>query len=125
MYIFLCRKVKTSEDLIGNDSLMSMNNGQWPSEVDGGGVNRYGAGTFKFTSADSDNDGMPDIWEDLFDLDKNDPDDAGEDTLDMDGLTNLEEFENGKRVSWQLYEHSVYQARGYHQVARRPFGREN
>jgi len=40
---------------------------------------------------DDDNDGMPDWWEDLHDLDPFDPEDAGEDP-DDDGLTNLEEF---------------------------------
>jgi hypothetical protein len=38
---------------------------------------------------------MPDAWEDQFGLDKNDPNDAGEDTLDSDGLTNLEKFGEG------------------------------
>ena len=75
--------------------LLVENNGLFPDSPDGGPANRYGGGTFAFSAEDSDNDGMPDIWEDEHGLDKNDPDDAGEDTLDMDGLTNLEEFENG------------------------------
>ena len=72
-----------------------LDNGQFPASLDDGPVNRYGSGTFAFTAEDSDDDGMPDVWEELFGLDKNNPDDAGEDTLDMDGLTNLQEFENG------------------------------
>jgi len=43
---------------------------------------------------DQDGDGMLDLWEDLFGLDPDDPND-GDDDLDGDGLTNLEEFDNG------------------------------
>ncbi len=43
---------------------------------------------------DTDSDGMPDWWEDLHDLDPEDPSDAMKD-LDNDGITNLEEF-NGR-----------------------------
>ena len=41
---------------------------------------------------DSDNDGIPDIWENENNLNPNDPSDAEED-LDHDGLTNREEYE--------------------------------
>lgn len=40
---------------------------------------------------DSDNDGMPNGYEDLYGFDKNNPADAGQDA-DSDGLTNLAEF---------------------------------
>ncbi len=41
--------------------------------------------------ADSDNDGMPDAWEDLYGLDSRDPGDANGD-LDLDALDNLSEY---------------------------------
>ena len=41
--------------------------------------------------SDSDNDEIPDFWEDLMGLDKDDPDDADDDD-DLDGRTSLEEF---------------------------------
>jgi hypothetical protein len=40
---------------------------------------------------DSDNDGLPNGWEDLYALDKNNPADASQDP-DADGLTNLQEY---------------------------------
>ncbi len=45
-------------------------------------------------SNDSDNDGMPDYWEERYDLDPNDPSDANEDA-DNDDYTNLEEYRGG------------------------------
>ncbi len=45
---------------------------------------------------DTDGDGMPDAWEDMFvGLSKDDPSDRDEDILDVDGLTNFEEYQNG------------------------------
>jgi pectate lyase len=44
--------------------------------------------------ADSDHDGMPDLWEKNFIFNSHDPSDSSKDT-DGDGYTNLEEFLNG------------------------------
>lgn len=54
-------------------------------------LNDYFSLDFLTSLADSDSDGMTDLWEEYFGLDPNDPDDA---TLDMDndGFTNIEEF---------------------------------
>ena len=41
---------------------------------------------------DIDNDGMPDWWEEKYNLDPKDPDDADDDK-DGDGYTNLKEYE--------------------------------
>ncbi|MCP4124218.1 MAG: hypothetical protein GY751_20930 [Bacteroidetes bacterium] len=46
------------------------------------------------TLADTDNDGISDIWETENGLDPGNPDDSTDDT-DKDGLTNLEEYQNG------------------------------
>ncbi len=43
---------------------------------------------------DTDDDKLPDRWEDLYGLDSNDPNDPGED-YDLDGLSNEEEFFRG------------------------------
>ncbi|ETR71507.1 MAG: hypothetical protein OMM_02440 [Candidatus Magnetoglobus multicellularis str. Araruama] len=48
--------------------------------------------------SDSDNDGLPDIWENFHALNPESPDDASLDN-DNDGWTNLEEFNNGTNPS--------------------------
>ena len=58
--------------------------------------NVYGAVTsavvrLTISTADSDNDGMPDDWEQLYGLNPSDPSDANEDT-DRDGMSNLKEY---------------------------------
>jgi hypothetical protein len=45
-------------------------------------------------SLDTDSDGMPDVWENLYGTNPN-LDDANEDTLDNDGLTNIQEYHAG------------------------------
>jgi hypothetical protein len=46
------------------------------------------------TGGDSDNDGMPDVWEDLYDLNREDPADTDDDP-DGDGASNLAEYISG------------------------------
>ncbi|MBX9656421.1 pectate lyase [bacterium] len=48
-------------------------------------------------SLDSDNDGMPNVWEEKHGLDSKNPADANADA-DQDGYTNIEEFLNGSEV---------------------------
>jgi len=47
-----------------------------------------------YEERDSDNDGIPDMWEEQNGLDPNDPSDSSED-YDQDGLINLQEFTYG------------------------------
>ncbi|MCB1095121.1 MAG: hypothetical protein KDN22_06030 [Verrucomicrobiae bacterium] len=74
-------------------------NGEFPTSVDGGPENRYGAGTFKYTTTDdTDGDGIPDLVEDSLGLDKSNPADAALDP-DSDGLTNKQEYERGTDIA--------------------------
>ena len=66
----------------------------FPLSVDGGPVNRYGAGTFTFVLEDSDGDGAPDAWEEANGLDKDNEADGAMD-LDEDGVSNVEEYNRG------------------------------
>jgi hypothetical protein len=66
--------------------------------------------TFWITSNldDKDNDGMPDLWEERYNLDPEDPSDAKSDP-DEDGLTNLEEYEIGNNPNKDIFsENAVY-----------------
>ena len=57
---------------------------------------------------DTDDDGMPDIWEEEFGLDPKDPDDANMD-LDKDGITNVKEFENNGNPTKNIFsENAAY-----------------
>ena len=60
--------------------------------------------TFWITSDldDTDNDGMPDEWEEKYNLDPEDPTDADDD-LDGDGLTNLKEYEAGTNPTKDIF----------------------
>ncbi len=54
-------------------------------------IDSDGDGTGNNADTDDDNDGMPDLWEDKYNLDLLDPSDAGSDP-DDDGYSNLAEF---------------------------------
>jgi len=62
------------------------------SDDDGGSASQ--SWTITVSGSDSDADGMADGWEDLVGLDNTDPTDGLQDP-DGDGLTNLDEFNNG------------------------------
>ena len=51
-------------------------------------------GTVAVVYHDTDGDGMPDAWEDDYELDRHDPADAALDA-DKDGMTNLAEYQSG------------------------------
>jgi hypothetical protein len=73
-------------------------NGEFPTTVDAGPENQYGAGTFKYTTSDdTDGDGIPDLVEDSLGLDKTNPADAALDP-DNDGLTNKQEYDRGTDI---------------------------
>lgn len=65
-----------------------------------GGLPEYSGTSYQ----DSDNDGMPDVWEIRYGLNPNDPSDASQD-CNGDGYTNIEKFINGidpsKKVDWK------------------------
>jgi hypothetical protein len=65
---------------------------QWRAEdVAGNGPTESPMYQIKVKRPDSDGDGMPDSWEEQYNLDPGNPDDAGDDD-DNDGLTNLQEY---------------------------------
>ncbi|UCF49491.1 MAG: hypothetical protein JSU91_07015, partial [Thermoplasmatales archaeon] len=66
--------------------------------------------TFWITSNidDKDNDGIPDWWEEKYDLDSEDPDDAKYDP-DKDGFSNLDEYKRGTNPKKDIFsENAVY-----------------
>ena len=65
--------------------------GSLPSTVDGGPADRYAAGTFEYTTADGDGDGLPFDWETANGLDPTNPADADRDN-DGDSHSNRFEF---------------------------------
>ncbi|NCA82824.1 MAG: hypothetical protein EOM72_08780, partial [Opitutae bacterium] len=87
--------------ILGNSPAICQASVSWPVDVDIDGEARpygrtpdIGADEYAGDYIDSDNDGMPDWWEELHLLDPNDPSDADLD-LDEDGSTNLEEYTGG------------------------------
>jgi hypothetical protein len=84
----------------------------WPAQADGAGYSLQRLADNEFandpanwvaeaptpgpagSSGDSDGDGLPDDWENLYSLDPLNPNDAALDS-DADGLTNLQEFQLG------------------------------
>jgi hypothetical protein len=66
---------------------------QWRAmDVSGNGFTNSSKYQIKIKPLDTDSDGMPDLWEETYNLDPNNAGDANQDK-DNDGLTNLEEYE--------------------------------
>jgi hypothetical protein len=59
---------------------------------------------------DTDNDGMPDTWEDRYGFNPYDPSDASQDA-DNDGITNLQEYKDGTNPAKKLSSPSEFFAR--------------
>ena len=70
------------------------NAGQGDADGDGIGDACDDFPTDPLASVDSDNDGLPDAYEERYGFNPNDPSDAGEDS-DGEGATNLEEYKAG------------------------------
>jgi surface antigen len=86
----------SGDEIYANQYGNTSQRGSYTFKVDASGTSNTGE-SFTRTATkstvvgrDSDNDGMPDVWEDIFGLDKY-ADDSGEDP-DNDGLTNLQEY---------------------------------
>ncbi|MGQ4893993.1 MAG: hypothetical protein ACP6IQ_05150 [Candidatus Njordarchaeia archaeon] len=69
----------------------------WSPDVDDDNLSNFYEMTHgtNMTNPDTDSDGMPDGWEVQYNLNATDPSDANRDP-DHDGLTNLQEYQNGK-----------------------------
>ena len=87
-----------NDGIYANSYTNTSQRGSYTFKVDASGTSNTGeaftrtATKSTVVGRDSDNDGIPDVWEDIYGLDKY-RDDSAEDP-DNDGLTNLEEYNN-------------------------------
>ena len=87
----------TDGDGVSDDTDTDDDNDGIPDASDAYPQDTDNDGTTNFDDPDNDGDGLPDVWEVTYDLDANSSvgDDGADGDPDVDGYTNLEEYQAG------------------------------